>query len=84
MRFGIRTQRRYLKCGLKARSGRRRVFISWNCQAWVLTKFSLSDNVIIKGADLINGALTISFERIVHEEKEARMIEIGQPKATDL
>jgi len=39
----------------------------------------LSDDVIIKGADLINGMLTISLERIIPEEKKSRMIEIGQP-----
>jgi len=42
--------------------------------------FTLSDDVIIiKGADLINGMLTISLERIIPEEKKSRMIEIGQP-----
>ena len=38
----------------------------------------LSDDVVIKGADLVNGMLTINLERIVPEEKKARMIEIGQ------
>ena len=46
--------------------------------------FTLSDDVIIKGADLINGMLTISLERIVPEEKKSRMIEIGQPTKPDL
>ena len=46
--------------------------------------FTLSDDVIIKGADLINGMLTISLERIVPEEKKSRMIEIGQPTESDL
>jgi molecular chaperone IbpA len=41
--------------------------------------FTLSDDVVIKGADLINGMLTISLERIIPEEKKSRMIEIGQP-----
>ncbi|HAF89675.1 MAG TPA: heat-shock protein, partial [Deltaproteobacteria bacterium] len=40
--------------------------------------FTLSDDVVIKGADLVNGMLTINLERIVPEEKKARMIEIGQ------
>jgi len=40
--------------------------------------FTLADDVIIKGADLVNGMLTINLERIVPEEKKARMIEIGQ------
>ena len=34
--------------------------------------------MIVKGADLVNGMLTINLERIVPEEKKARMIEIGQ------
>ena len=45
--------------------------------------FTLSDYVIIKGADLINGMLTISLERIIPEEKKSRMIEIGQPAESD-
>ena len=40
--------------------------------------FTLSDDVVIKGADLVNGMLTINLERIVPEEKKARTIEIGQ------
>jgi molecular chaperone IbpA len=40
--------------------------------------FTLSDDVVIKGADLVNGMLTINLERIVPEEKKAHMIEIGQ------
>ena len=40
--------------------------------------FTLSDDVVIKGADLVNGMLTINLERIVPEEKKSRMIEIGQ------
>ena len=40
--------------------------------------FTLSDDAVIKGADLVNGMLTINLEKIVPEEKKARMIEIGQ------
>ena len=40
--------------------------------------FTLSDDIVIKGADLVNGMLTIDLERIVPEEKKARLIEIGQ------
>jgi molecular chaperone IbpA len=40
--------------------------------------------VIVKGAELVNGMLTISLERIVPEEKKSRMIEIGQPTESDL
>ena len=40
--------------------------------------FTLSDDVVIRRADLVNGMLTINLEKIVPEEKKARMIEIGQ------
>ena len=40
--------------------------------------FTLSDDIVVKGADLVNGMLTIDLERIVPEEKKARLIEIGQ------
>jgi HSP20 family molecular chaperone IbpA len=40
--------------------------------------------VVIKGADLINGMLTISLERIIPEEKKSRMIEIGEPTESEL
>ena len=40
--------------------------------------FTLSDDVVVKGADLVNGMLTIDLERIVPEEKKSRLIEIGQ------
>ena len=46
--------------------------------------FTISDDVIVKGADLVNGMLTISLERVVPEEKKSRMIEIGQPTESDL
>ncbi|MEC8980638.1 MAG: Hsp20 family protein [SAR324 cluster bacterium] len=46
--------------------------------------FTLSDDVVIKGADLINGMLTISLERIIPEEKKSRMIEIGEPTESTL
>ena len=40
--------------------------------------FTLSDDIVVKGADLANGMLTIDLERIVPEEKKSRLIEIGQ------
>lgn len=46
--------------------------------------FTLSDDVVIKGADLINGMLTIILERIIPEEKKSRMIEIGEPTESAL
>lgn len=40
-------------------------------------QFTLSDDVVVKGADLQNGILFIFLERIVPEEKKPRKIEIG-------
>ena len=40
--------------------------------------FTLSDDMVVKEADLANGMLTINLERIIPEEKKPRMIEIGQ------
>jgi len=39
--------------------------------------FTLSDDVVVKGADLNNGILSIDLERIIPEEKKPRKIEIG-------
>ena len=46
--------------------------------------FTLSDDVIVKGADLVNGMLTIDLERIVPEEKKSRLIEIGQSESSKI
>lgn len=40
-------------------------------------KFSLSDDVVVGNADLVNGLLVINLKRIVPEEKKPRKIEIG-------
>ncbi len=40
-------------------------------------KFTLSDDVVVKGADFKNGLLIITMERIVPDEKKARNIPIG-------
>ena len=40
-------------------------------------KFILSDDVVVKGADLYNGLLTIDLERVVPEEKKPREIPIN-------
>jgi len=40
-------------------------------------KFTLSDDVVVKGADLFNGLLTIDLERVVPEEKRPREIPIN-------
>ena len=40
--------------------------------------FVLADDVVVKGADLSNGILSIYAERVVPEEKKARTIDIGK------
>ena len=45
--------------------------------------FVLADDVLVRGADLSNGILTVYAERVVPEEKKARTVEIGSlPKTT--
>lgn len=39
--------------------------------------FTLSDDVVVRGADLSNGILVVELERIIPEEKKPRKIEIG-------
>ena len=46
--------------------------------------FTLSDDIVVKGADLVNGMLTIDLERIVPEEKKSRLIEIGQSESSKI
>lgn len=43
-------------------------------------RFSLSDDTIVTGANLKNGLLTVELEKIVPEEKKARLIPIGESK----
>ena len=40
-------------------------------------KFTLADEVVVNGAKLENGMLTIELERIVPEEKKAKTIDIA-------
>ena len=40
--------------------------------------FTLSDDVLVKGCELINGMLTIELEKVIPEEKKARTIPIGK------
>jgi molecular chaperone IbpA len=40
--------------------------------------FTISDDVVVKGADLQNGILFIFLEHVIPEEKKPRKIEIGQ------
>ena len=39
--------------------------------------FTLSDDIIVKGADLKDGMLIVDLERVIPDEKKPRLIEIG-------
>ena len=39
--------------------------------------FSLSDDIIVKGADLKDGMLIVNLERVIPDEKKPRLIQIG-------
>ena len=39
-------------------------------------KFTLADDIVVKGAELNNGMLTINLERIVPEEKKPQLIDV--------
>ena len=43
-------------------------------------QYTLSEDVIVKGAELVNGLLTINLEKIIPDEKKPRIIEIKSPK----
>ena len=43
-------------------------------------QFTLAENITVNGADLVNGLLTISLEKIIPDEKKPRTIEIKTPK----
>ena len=47
-------------------------------------KFVLSDTVVVKDANIVDGLLVINLENIIPEEKKPRKIEIGSKKTTDL
>ena len=42
-----------------------------------MRQFSLSDDIVVKGADLKDGLLVIDLERVIPEEKKPRLIQIG-------
>ena len=42
--------------------------------------WTLSDDIVVKGCDLINGMLTVELEKVIPEEKRARLIPIGNKK----
>ena len=39
-------------------------------------KFTLADDIVVNGASLENGMLTVDLERVVPEEKKPRLIEV--------
>ena len=43
--------------------------------------FTLSDTIVVQGADLSNGILSISLENVIPDEKKPRRIEIGSGEA---
>ena len=43
-------------------------------------QFTLSEDVVVQGAELINCLLSINLEKIIPDEKKPRMIEIKSPK----
>ena len=45
-----------------------------------MRSFTLSDDIVVKGCGLVNGMLTVELEKIIPEEKRARLIPIGSKK----
>ena len=43
-------------------------------------QFTLAEDVVVQGAELVNGLLTVNLEKIIPEEKKPRVIEIKSPK----
>jgi len=43
--------------------------------------FTLSDTIVVQGADLSNGIISISLENVIPDEKKPRRIEIGSGEA---
>ena len=46
--------------------------------------FTLSDTIVVQGADLSNGILSISLENVIPDEKKPRRIEIGSGESVFL
>ena len=46
--------------------------------------FTLSDDIVVKGCDLTNGMLTVELEKVIPEEKRARLIPIGTKKVKSI
>ena len=45
-----------------------------------LRSWTLSDDIIVKGADLKDGMLIINLEKVIPDEKKPRLIQIGTSK----
>lgn len=60
---GDHEEGKYLHKGISARAFRR--------------SFTLSDTIVVRGADLSQGILTIDLENVIPEEKKPRKIAIG-------
>lgn len=65
-RKDIEEGKNYLHKGISARAFRR--------------QFTLADTIVVKGADLADGILTVELENIIPEEKKPKKIEIGYSK----
>ena len=46
-------------------------------------KFTLADDIIVRGAEFQNGLLNISLERVIPDEKKPRMIPITNPNVIE-
>ena len=46
-------------------------------------KFTLADDIIVKGAEFQNGLLNISLERVIPDEKKPRIIPITNPNVIE-
>lgn len=60
-------EKNYIHKGISARAFRR--------------TFTLSDTIVVNGADLTDGILTVELENIIPEEKKPRKISIGRGEA---
>tara|TARA_B110000503_G_scaffold84518_1_gene128650 strand:+ start:2782 stop:3237 length:456 start_codon:yes stop_codon:yes gene_type:complete len=52
-----------------------------SARAFIRT-FTLSDTVVVNGADLKDGILIVALENVIPEEKKPRKIDIGRSKET--
>lgn len=69
-RKDVEDAKTYLHKGISARAFRR--------------TFTLADTIVVNGADLADGILTITLENIIPEEKKAKKIAIGTQTKQEL